>query len=166
MTRKPAFFVAGLLFVAAAATEPATERVQVSFDHPEKFLDSGARSHRRPGPDEPPLSTLAEYLRELGRRLPEGQTLSVTILDLDLAGEIKLTRMSGEELRVMRDGTWPRIKLRYVLSQNGGVLREGQEELADMNYLQRGGRSFSDPLRYEKRLLEEWFQRSVLGGRG
>ena len=43
------------------------------------------------------------------------------------------------------------------------VLRSGQDKLADMNYLHRSPRlGDNDRLRYEKRMVEEWFNKTIL----
>ena len=58
---------------------------------------------------------------------------------------------------------WPVMELRYTLSANGQVLSSGNAKLADMNYLQRGSRLHdSDRLRFEKRMIQEWFNETIL----
>ncbi|TPQ25570.1 DUF3016 domain-containing protein, partial [Bradyrhizobium guangdongense] len=105
--------------------------------------------------------TLAEfrsYLETLGSRyLAPGQSMSVDILDIDLAGQVE-PRNRGSEVRVMRDVTPPRIRLRYTLSTRGRGTRSGEDVLSDINY-QAGGRSSIGQFSYEKSLLSDWFRR-------
>ena len=53
--------------------------------------------------------------------------------------------------------------LRYTLTENGQVLRSGEAKISDMNYLHRINRHWdSESLRYEKRMLDEWFADDIL----
>jgi hypothetical protein len=62
------------------------------------------------------------------------------------------------DVRIMRAVTWPSIKLRYQLRQDGQVVASGVETVADMRYLDLpNSYPDGDPLRYEKRMLDEWF---------
>ena len=43
------------------------------------------------------------------------------------------------------------------------MLRSGDDELSNMMYQQRMGRhSDSDPLRYEKQMIDEWFGKTIV----
>lgn len=152
--------VAGGLLALAGAPAPARAAgaVTVSFHEPALYADAGRRDRFD---DAPTLAALAKHLEQLGaRRLPDGQTLAVEVLDVDLAGEFRPTSR-GMDLRVLRGAAdWPRLKLRYVLSENGKELDRGEDSLSDLNYLSSSlpGAS-SDTLAHEKRLLDDWFTR-------
>jgi len=63
----------------------------------------------------------------------------------------------------MRTVTWPSIKLRYVLKQGEQVLAGGEETVSDMAYLDHiNSYPSSDPLRYDKRMLDRWFQQRLI----
>jgi hypothetical protein len=53
---------------------------------------------------------IEQHLQRLGARvLPEGDSLRVEVLDVDLAGHFEPLRFhSGSEVRIVRDITWPR----------------------------------------------------------
>lgn len=159
-TRSPRVLRRCLLAVAvlAAAAGPAAAAgsVQVSFAPSDRFVDAGDRGRQRTDN----LLTLSLHLQRLGQReLPDGQSLKIEVLDVDLAGRMKPLR-SGEQIRVVNGRVdWPRITLRWTLSAGGNPLRSGEETVADMNYLVRGvGRLDSDPLRHEKAMLDGWFR--------
>ena len=62
--------------------------------------------------------------------------------------------------RIMRESTWPKIRLRYELTQNRRVISAGEELLSDHMYLgSLGMASSGDALRYEKNMLDDWFRR-------
>jgi hypothetical protein len=156
--------IASFAVLAALAGGPAWASVNVSFVNPERFLDARSFGAGRVGADKSVLRGIQrhfEYLAE--HRLAPNQTLNVEILDIDLAGYRRLTpRTGGDSLRVVTEGTWPRIKLRYALLENGSEVVSGEEWLSDVTFLRHGGRYGSDSLRYEKRLLDDWFTARII----
>ncbi len=129
--------------------------VQVSFEQAERFADTGPERDAAEV-----LQVIDRHLQALGQTgLPAGQTLKVTITDIDLAGEIRPWAGRFADLRVMgRGADWPRIALKYSLSEGDRVLAEGSEQLADLAYLMRSAHYRANMrLPYEQRLLSEWF---------
>ena len=57
----------------------------------------------------------------------------------------------------------PRITLQYTLKDaSGRIVDEGEAKLSDTGYLHNLGlKSDSDPLRYEKRLIDDWVKREL-----
>jgi hypothetical protein len=139
------------LAIAAAAAGAGT--AEVRFVEPQKFSDAGF------GALEIGRNTeeLADHLKRLAGRLPEGQTLKVEVLDVDLAG--KREYRAAREIRILRGGAdWPRIDLRYELVADGRTLKSGSEHLASMNYLMdTGAFSMQGHLSHEERMLSRWF---------
>ncbi len=154
----PRTLAAALALAAASLALPAAAAgtVEVSWQEPEQYADAGRSQIDR----ERTLKILEQHLQTLGRQLPDGQTLRVQVLDLNLAGEEE--RFGWHELRIMRGrADWPVIQLRWALSEGSRSLRSGEDRLADMNYL---GHTRGGDLAYEKRLLEQWFK-DQFGGR-
>ena len=147
-----------LLAVAATAAS-AAGTVNVTFVDPDNYYDAGTTKHDVPAN----LKELELFLKELGQRfLPDEQVVSISVLDVDLAGYVKPLAGQGREVRVARGATdWPRFKLRYTWETNGAPVKSAEEMVADMNY-GRHGQSYlyttRDPLRYEKQMLEGWFR--------
>ena len=149
--------VAGLFALTAGI---ASAGVTVTYIESDKFADLPFAPWER----EQVLKELSDYFGKLGEKLPEGQDLALEVTDIDLAGREYPNMRSGRELRVLQ-GTadWPIMNLRYTLSQNGQVRKTGDARLSDMNYMQRINRfSDSDSLRAEKRMIEEWFNETIL----
>ena len=88
----------------------------------------------------------------------------IEVTDIDLAGGQFPRTQHGDEMRVMRGlGDAPAMNLRFALVDNGQVIRAGNSRLADTNYLQRVGRfANSDPLRTEKKMIDDWFSVDVV----
>ncbi|GAB3761356.1 hypothetical protein GCM10028796_11460 [Ramlibacter monticola] len=148
----------GSLFAMAAAAAD----VSVVFVQPEKYTDSAySRSFASPRDRAEVERDIEQHLQRLGARfLPEGDSLRVEVLDVDLAGHFEPLRFhSGSEVRIVRDITWPRIQLRYTLTRGDQMVGSGEERLSDMNFLSTPNRySPDDRLRYEKAMLDNWFE--------
>lgn len=137
----------------ACATVPAwaAGHVDVSWVKPEDYADAGRSVVDR----ERTLGTLGDYMQRWARKLPDGQTLKIEVLDVNLAGEME--PFAWNQVRVVR-GTadWPQMKLRYTLkTDDGRTLQGGEANLADMNY--RMSESGTE-LGFEKRMLDKWFK--------
>lgn len=157
MSRPVALAGAAALLLAALAATPAAHaagQVQVKWIEPEKFADAGRGTLDR----ERTLDALAEHLKGLGQKLPDGQTLSIEVTDLELAGELEPFGRFHQDVRVLRGrADWPRISLRYSLSDGTRTLARGDADLSDPNYLFRSLRSTrTGALAYEKRMLDDW----------
>ncbi len=147
---------AAMALVLAPAAAQASGTVQVSFVQPEKFADV-KDAH---GDGTGNLRELKRYLEALGAlHVTDGQTMSIEVLDVDLAGDIRYGWRRHEDLRVLDGGAdWPRIKLRATLESAGQSARRIEQTITDMAYLSRIPRyGESESLRHEKRMLDEWF---------
>lgn len=145
--------------VSLLAAGAAWAEVTVTFVKPEEFADVPHSVIER----ERMQKDFADYFVKLGKKLPDGQKLSVEVLDIDLAGRL-WPRRSGDDIRVMNGGAdWPHMHLRYTLEQNGQTLRSGDEQLSNMMYQQRSSRyAEGDPLRYEKQMVDDWFDKTIV----
>lgn len=130
---------------------------EVSFVHPDRFADAG-----RGRDAEQVQATLSRHLQALAvAQLPDGQSLTVEFTDIDLAGRLRPLPRGGQDIRVLTGGAdWPRLALHYQLNKGTTILATGDEDLADMAYLQhRTLLRDSAALPFEQRLLSEWFTR-------
>jgi hypothetical protein len=149
---------AGLLALAVPA---AAADLSVRFIEPEHYLDAGYSHPYASAKDRAEVQRdIERHLQQLAERgLPAGEALSIEVLDIDLAGWFEpFTFRSGAQVRVMRETTWPRIKLRYTLTRGDQALASVEEQVSDLNYLNESNRYFTgDRLRYEKAMLDAWF---------
>ena len=163
---RPALVMLASLAVLAALAASGPARAgsaEVRFVQPETYRDANPQ-HR--GPDsEAQAAVQAELQRHLERlaqqRLGADERLAVQVLDIDLAGEIEpWRRAGGQDLRIVRDITMPRMTLSFTLTRGSDVLASAaQERVTDLNFLRGFNRySSSDPLRYEKAMLDQWFE--------
>ena len=149
---------AGIVMLCLVASASAMAAATVSFVHPDKMTDVPHFDA-----DLQSMETVfRQHLEELAARLPAGQDLKVEFLDIDLAGDV-FPRVAVRDIRVMKgQADWPRMHLRYSVEQDGKVLRSGDMEISDPNYLM-GSNFYSNELYgHEKQLLDDWFGKEVL----
>jgi hypothetical protein len=155
-----ALSVASVLLTNAGSS--LAEAVNVSFIHPENYTDASLQGGYGLSAEEATLKELGHFLETLGPRyLKSGQVLTLEVLNIDLAGRIEWWRRNFYDTRILRDIYPPRFTLNYRLAEAGRILVERQETVVDPNYLANPGIYFSpsDPLRFEKAMLEDWFRR-------
>jgi hypothetical protein len=148
----------GLCVAGLLAAAPAVAEVHVDFVDPRGFTDAGLYAPGPVGVGAPALTGLRRIMERGGQRLPPGQDLRIEVLDVDLAGFFPPWQRPGTPIRVMETTTWPRIKLRYTLTEAGRTVASGEEEVTDMTYLRRPAVTRSAaPLRFEEPMLLDWF---------
>lgn len=143
-------------FAAAAGT------VELRFIEPDRYADIGWRTLDRSRN----LERLRIHLQGLSTQLPDGQRLTIDVLDVDLAGE-EVPGLEMDPVRVLRGrADWPRMHLRWQLVGPGAATRAADEWLSDPVYLDRLAPSFasSEALPYDLRMVDEWFRARILQG--
>lgn len=161
---RPPIRLAAVVLLGVALPAVAAQ-LAVSFVEPEKYADAGFNSSSPNAKEREQVQReLEQHLAKLAdAKLAADDSLKIDVLDIDLAGEINPFVGGGREMRIVRDATWPRIKLRYALTRGGAVVAQGEERVSDMNFLMTGNRySSSDRLRYERAMLDDWFDKTFV----
>jgi len=148
--------LAGVFALAAGSAGAA---VTVTYVAPEKYADVPRDTAAR----DSMMSDLTDHFTWLGTALAPGQDLRIEVLDIDLAGREEPSARAVRDVRVMRGGAdWPRMRLRFSVEQNGQVLKSGEAQLSDMDYMARVSRyPEEEPQRYEKAMIDRWFERNI-----
>ena len=139
--------------------------VEVQYVHAENFADVG--NHRFS--DERIRAAYLEQLRghlvkQAAAVLAAGEQLSVSITELDMAGEFESWRPPMGDARIVKDIYPPRIDLTFRLAAGDGkVIKEGARELRDAEFMMGANRYPADPLRYEETLLDRWLEQELKG---
>ncbi|WDT73662.1 MAG: DUF3016 domain-containing protein (plasmid) [Candidatus Manganitrophus sp.] len=125
------FLLFSLIMAFRASTSEAA--IDISFSDSERYTDAGR--HMGDRVSEPVLQEIKEYLESLGERyLEPNQNLKIEILDIDLAGRYEPVHRGGaSDVRILNDVTWPQIKVRYILEENGEVKVEKKNQFATWN---------------------------------
>lgn len=136
--------------------------VSVRWGDPAGFTELRYSPNRR-------QAELGDWVAELGsyvsariaRVLPAGERVEVEILDIERAGELEWWGGLHDDVRVMRHLYPPRMRVQFRrFGSDGQVIAEGERTLSDLAYLDGPQPvSSSDPLRYEKRMVDRWVQR-------
>ncbi|MGY0565060.1 MAG: DUF3016 domain-containing protein [Paraglaciecola chathamensis] len=140
-------------------------KVEVTWENTEKYTDVRPSNESRKRFKERTFKQLDEYLVELAEALPEGQTLNMTVTNLDLAGQVWPASFVGigngaNDVRLIKSIDIPRIAFSFeLLGADGTVLQQGEQNLKDMSFQDRHNPFFSsENLRYEKNMLRMWFE--------
>jgi hypothetical protein len=122
-------FCAAAFAACLPAAAIATGTVEVKFVQPEKYTDIGWTQIDR----ELAIGQVRHSLESLGSKLPDGETLRVDVLDVDLAGEI--VRGGGRDLRVLKDrADGPRLTLHWERVVGGRTVQSGEDRLTELSY--------------------------------
>jgi hypothetical protein len=143
-------------------------RVTVTWSNPADFTETRENAGAGIGRESPEqwLAALAKHLRARADRvLPPNDHLAVTFTDVQRAGRYEPWRgPDWDDVRVIKDLYPPRIDLTFKLTDaSGATVADGTRQLHDPAFLQRGVLNENDPLRFEKRLLDDWL-RDEFGG--
>lgn len=158
-----------LPFSAFAASSSKTKsaepsRVEVVFQDPDKFTDVKDSSMNSDKGRDGILDDIRTFVVDSASRfLPAGAKLKITFTEIDLAGEYEPWRgPSAHDVRIVKDIYPPRFDFSYVVTdETGAVIKEGKEQLRDMSFMMRLVIDRSDPLRFEKDMLQEWMRSNL-----
>lgn len=151
----------------AADAKDADARVQVAFDHPDKFTDIRDAYMPTDKGKAANLDGIRQYVEERAPRyLADGQKLEVTFTDIDLAGDFEPWHGAGaDDVRIVKDIYPPRMDLSYKVTDAAGkVVKEGKRQLRDLAFMMNLSLRRDDPLRYEKELLDRWMRDDLKPG--
>lgn len=149
-----ALAAAGLLLASAAQAG-----VSVHFVHADGFSDLP----HAPAQRQQALDDFAAHFRRLGEGLGPEQDLTIDVLDIDVAGRMAPNRAGGDEIRVVHGGAeWPRMGLRYTLSEHGRTVASGEAQLADQNFATRVNNYPGDARwSYEMQMIDDWWRKTI-----
>lgn len=147
-----------------APTASDTPRVTVTYHEPHQFTESRLAGFGHGYDHDQYLQKLQAFLvRRATPMLKPHQHLSITVTDIKLAGNYEPWHgPNWDNVRFMRDIYPPRIHLRFTLTgTDGQVLRQGSRKLIGLDYLNAYALApgDTDPLRYDKALLDRWLRR-------
>jgi hypothetical protein len=143
---------------AADAARPGP-RTEVIFDHPEKFTDVKDSEFATDKGRDAILARIRAFLVErTASLLPEGDRLTVTFTDIDLAGDFEPWRgPMWSDVRIVKSIYPPAFKFSYAVTDpSGRVIKQGSEDIRDLNFQLRVTIDATDTLRYEKDILGDW----------
>ena len=156
-----------LIGLQALAESPVAKPVVVEFVNPENFSDIRDRQFPTKPEENPHLKNLRKHMeKSAARYVGPGQTLLIKFTDIDLAGDIEPhSNPNLLDTRTVKGVYPPRAKLNYVLSDaQGAVVKSGEADLKDLGFDAHNGGMSSDPLRFDKRMLDKWLRKEFAAG--
>ena len=159
------------LHAASTVTDPSRPRalpadgpVSVEWTDPAEFSELRFSQNRWEAQQGDWVTQLARYLQErAAARLPEGQRMDVTITDIKRAGSFEPWHgANANNIRVMRDVYPPRMTVQVrITDADGKVVSEGEQRLVDTAFLMNSRPMDTDPLRFEKDMIDTWLRREL-----
>lgn len=130
-------------------------QLEISFANVEKYtdIDSGRESQKKY--TERVLRRMTEFFEEVANTLPEGDTLNITVNNIDLAGDTRFGSIDLWEVRIMTDLYSPWMSFDAKVSRtDGSVPYSAEEKIRDYNYLSR--HTFNREFEYERIMIKSW----------
>ncbi len=155
----------GMLAADAPRALPESGPVSVRWDDPATFSEIRYSPNRYEAASGDWLTDLAEYMRTRAEaQLPAGERLHLTIVDVDRAGGYEPWHgLQYQDTRIVRDIYPPRmtVQVRHF-DASGKLVSEGERKLSDPAFLTDSNPiNSSDPLRFEKRMIDSWLRREL-----
>jgi len=148
-----------LAVVLLAARGAWAATAEVEFVDPAKFTDAG-RPTQFIDRDENLGNLKKHFIEQAAQRLPAGEKLAIRVTDVDLAGAYEPWQTYSREVRIVKEIYPPRIDLKFRLTAaDGTVVKEGVRSLRDPGFMMGPSLGYGgDNLRYEKVMLDQWFE--------
>jgi len=138
--------------------------VQVNLVEPERYTDIQDTNSSRKSSIEDFEKEMKSFFDSKSKAvLKSGHNLSVDILDVDRAGDLRYNyTATHEDMRILRDTVRVRVKLKYTISDSDkNVIKSGEEHLKE--FYQVGSidarKNQREKLYYEKKLISDWLDK-------
>lgn len=150
--------VAGVANVCGAQPDDVT----IQYANPEKFTDFSIYGRDYRWSASYFANEISRDLRPMLKRKFPGSMLTLRFTDIDLAGSSRTSGRGGRDLGVVRGEMTPaRMSFDFLFQDGTGrTLTKGSTRITDTSHhssLLRS-QSGSEPLFYEKRMLEKWLK--------
>jgi len=139
--------------------------INVTFEQPEKFTDIRPANETRSRFQDKVLQSFEGFFNEFATTLPEGYKWQVTVTDIDLAGDVDyFVGNAGQGLRIIKDIYSPAAQFNHTLvDEQGNEVLSGEVRLRDMGFMHHVNRvGQRKEFEFERRMLEDWFNKSVV----
>ena len=163
---KTSLILATLGLLAGVVSAEPVGAVKVNFADSDKFTDLTDSYSFPDRGREAYIKELTQFIEKRAEsRLGGDLRLEVVITDVDMAGEFEPWHGArAQDVRIVKDLYPPRINLSFRLTRTDGtVVAEGNRRLRDLGFMYGSRLGDSDPLRYEKQLIDSWIRKEFRG---
>jgi hypothetical protein len=135
-------------------------QAEIKWVKPGSYDDIRSGEQNRKAFRERVFNSLEEHIVKLAINLPKEYSLKISVLNVDLAGEIDFA--GTRQIRVLKTPYFPRVTLSYqLLDSDKKLLKAGQDKLKNMNFLQNTNLRYrKESLGHEKDMLDKWFKKT------
>lgn len=158
-----------IVMMGLSAPVWSAANVEVKWEDPDSYTDVKPANESRSGFQKRTFNALEDYFVELAESLPDGQKWSVTVTNLDLAGQVwpssfvGFGNSAGTDIRLIKEIDIPRMAFSYTLTDaSGATIKSADVDIKDMGFMDGIARKrHRDGLAYEKEMIREWFNEEM-----
>ncbi|TRW48527.1 DUF3016 domain-containing protein [Aliidiomarina halalkaliphila] len=156
--------ITSTMFVSVAVN---AADVKVTWQDPSSYRDIQAADMQQARFQEQLFAAFESKFESLAADLPDGYTLSIIVTDVMLAGLVEMHDLQGQpkQMRVIRPGYYPEMKLTYSLvDADGNEVQAGDEHIRGRELFGQGRleskqrRRGVELIEYEGAMLDRWFK--------
>ncbi|MCH6257341.1 DUF3016 domain-containing protein [Puniceicoccaceae bacterium K14] len=153
-----------LCFIIAGTSSFLKADVSIEFIDIENYRDIESGIITTDNEREVIMDAITKTFQKTAKKyLPEGYNLSVSINDIDLAGDVELAAMRGRDYRILTDIYPPRIKFHYEIRDNSdAIVLDSDAYLKDLAYMTSIPFIMRDePAIFVSQLVKNWGRRTL-----
>jgi hypothetical protein len=160
-------FVLSIITALAAVGTACAGQAKVTWQDPDSYTDIREGNDLRVSFRQTLFSDFELVFADLAKQLPDGYVFDVTVIDVDLAGEVNPMHFGlWQDIRVIKPLYWPRMSFDYKLTDGTGqMLVSGHEDIKDMTFFDRGFHFRLTRFSFEERMLRDWFRKMQREGK-
>ncbi|QBY03899.1 DUF3016 domain-containing protein [Thalassotalea sp. HSM 43] len=158
-------FISVICATMLVSTYAMAGQAKVNWVDPDSYTDIEPGDEPRSRFEARVFKELEEHIAELAAKLPEGQTLTMDITNVDLAGDVRyMVGPNNATIRVIEDLYFPKMRFKYQLTDaSGAKLSSGEEHIKDMGFFNSPGSGMHhENFKYEKVMLTDWFKETFM----
>ncbi|KGJ87876.1 DUF3016 domain-containing protein [Thalassotalea sp. ND16A] len=153
--------IIAVLFTTAMFNAPALAgQAEIDWVKPDSFTDIRQANESKSNFQKRVFKEFDKHFMALAAKLPEGQTLKVSVTNLDLAGDVRyMVGPNNATIRIVDDLYFPKMKFDYQLfAADNSVISSNKVDIKDMGFNHGIRRSSSsNAFHYEKNMIDDWF---------
>jgi len=148
------------MLVASSQTIAAIS--EVNWLNSEKYQDIRAGEEHREHFKRKIFKAFEQHFSKLAEKLPEEQVLKISVINVDLAGDVNHGGIN--RYRLIKGLYFPKMKFSYqIVDSNNIEINAGVADLKDMNFLMHSNLKYRNTfLGYEFQMLDKWFHTSFV----
>ncbi|MUH73263.1 DUF3016 domain-containing protein [Psychrosphaera haliotis] len=150
-----------LISLMSSAAFADEKKATVTWKNPDNYVDIDSADDHKDNFRTKVFTQLELEIEKLAGELPEGYSIDMEFVNVDLAGTVDHSFQITRKMRAIQESTVPAFAFNLVLKQNGKPILKGPIRLQDRHIIARGERikAFSgmESFKIEKRLLNNWF---------